>query len=342
MAHETIEQEIELTDAATAKTLLANMGETDAEVEIQIEDDRPEDDRNKPTAHDIKTPPPEGELKEPPADASADEREQYATGVQQRINELTFRFNAERRAREDAERQAQAALGMAKGYMEELKTTQGVFKNNEQFAIAALKDAEQRNIDSLTQALVKATGEADAESMVKIQKGLYEAQAKLMQLTNYQPAQLREPNAEKDWAAIAPQIQPSLPPEQAQKSAELNQAWLSRNPWFNSDQAMSAYALAVDKELQARGVNPLTDAKTYYTTIDKQVRTRFADYPWLDRGDTSTASPPPVVTAATSRAPSHRKNVITLTRSELVVASKMGLTPKQYALEKQKLNRGKS
>lgn len=304
----------------------------DAPPEIEIIDDRAPDDRGKKNAHQIANQDFDDSDLPLPGD-DPDERAQYVQRAQQRLKETTFRYHAERRSREEAERQAAAALELSRSYIGQIQQLQTGYKENETFAVGELKARAEQNIALLGDQLRKAHMEADAEAIVKVQQQMNNAQLQLAQLQAYRPAEFRAPNPEQDYAAIAPRVTAPAAPQ----VDEATQRWSQRNPWFQTVPEMEQFARAVDRELTARNVNPLTDAKTYFNTIDREMRHRFPNYPWLD---TQRASPPPVVTANATRTTPRTRGKVTLSRSQVDVARRLGITPAQYAQQVAKLKRG--
>lgn len=305
-----------------------NLGDDD-DLDLDVVDDRAPDDRGKKNAHQVNDDDfDEGELADPGDDP--DERAKYVEASKKRLRESTFRFHAERRSREDAERQAAAAFQLAKSYMQQLQNMQKTFKDSEKVAVEAWAAEAQQNVSLLTKQLEKAHLDADPAEIVKAQAALNDAQMRLAQLRSYRPVALNEPNLERDVAQYAP-------PVQAPEVDNATRKWAKANPWFDTEPAMRQHAMNVHNQLEVRGVNPLTDERTYFTTIDKEMRRRFPDYPWLD---SPRASTPPVVTAPAARSTPKRKQKITLTRSQVQTAKNLGLTVEQYAREVAKLKSG--
>jgi hypothetical protein len=109
--------------------------------------------------------------------------------------------------------------------------------------------------------------------------------------------------------------------------------WAQQNPWFGSDQVMTAVASATHNALVSEGVE--LDSKVYYGRINAEMRKRF---PEKFGNDGATQKPPR--RAAQLVAPAQRSGATTmrvkLTESEVRMAKKLGLTPQQYAAEKLK------
>ena len=113
------------------------------------------------------------------------------------------------------------------------------------------------------------------------------------------------------------------------------EAWRDQNPWFGQDEEMTASALGLHEKLKRNGV--LVGSDEYYATLDRTIRKRFAEY--FDEPEEPKAEPvrtkPSTVVAPATR--STASNKIKLTRSQVALSKKLGLTPEQYALELKKL-----
>ena len=85
---------------------------TASEVEIEIEDDTPEQDRGRKAAP-------------PPEDPTDDELNSYDEKVQARIKKFTRGYHDERRAKESALREREAAENFARQVLDENKRLKG-------------------------------------------------------------------------------------------------------------------------------------------------------------------------------------------------------------------------
>ena len=83
------------------------------EVEIEIVDDTPDEDKNRRP------------MKEAPVDVTDDELEQYSDSVKKRIQHFTKGYHEERRNKEAALREREEAVNLAQNLVEENKRLQG-------------------------------------------------------------------------------------------------------------------------------------------------------------------------------------------------------------------------
>ena len=90
---------------------------------------------------------------------------------------------------------------------------------------------------------------------------------------------------------------------------------------------MTALAYGVHERLvRDEGYDPNSDE--YFETIDRTMRSKFPEYFGEDESPTKS---PPVVTAPSSRNNGAKPRKVKLTRTQLSLAKRLGLTPEQYA-----------
>ena len=112
--------------------------------------------------------------------------------------------------------------------------------------------------------------------------------------------------------------------------------WQKRNTWFGgNDQSakiMTQAAMVIHKELIEEGVYPDADPDEYYSELDARIRAEFPERFKADK----TAKKVQVVAGGTRTSPSGKQKV-TLTKSEVETANKLGVSLQEYA--KQKMRR---
>jgi hypothetical protein len=99
---------------------------------------------------------------------------------------------------------------------------------------------------------------------------------------------------------------------------------------------MTSLALGLHEKLVKSGVDPRSD--DYYSRIDNTMRKRFPEY---FGGTQEQAKPTPRAKPATVVAPATRSTApkkIVLTKTQVSLAKKLGITPEQYARELMKEN----
>jgi hypothetical protein len=298
-------------DAGTEST------DTSNDIEIEIEDDTPEQDRGKPRR-------PEGQEPEVPSD---DELANYSDSVRKRIQKLRYEFHEERRAKEEAKRIEQQALAFAQQQRAEVERLRTLLEQGRGELVTQAKGRIESQLAQAKLDFKNAYEAGDADAMVTAQQKLIQLQAESTQYARA-VAQAMQPPAQP---RPAPQPQPQQAPRPQPSQAALS--WAQRNQWFGSDQVMTAVASAAHNALVAEGVE--LDSKVYYARIDAEMRKRFPE----KFGDDGATQKPPR-RAAQLVAPAQRSGAtatrVKLTESELRMAKKLGLTPQQYAAEKLK------
>jgi hypothetical protein len=196
----------------------------------------------------------------------------------------------------------------------------------------ALKEAAEREFDIAKREYREAYDAGDTERVIEAQQRLTNAQMRVQQATGYKPQfvqqkALQEENYVVNTESQRPQV--SRPDPKAS-------SWQQKNPWFGTDEEMTSLALGLHEKLVKSGVDPRSD--DYYSRIDNTMRKRFPEY---FGGTQEQAKPTPRAKPATVVAPATRSTApkkIVLTKTQVSLAKKLGITPEQYARELMKEN----
>lgn len=286
---------------------LVNAGD---EVEIEVVDDTPEPDKGREP------------MKEPPADVTEEELEQYSDGVKKRIQHFTKGYHDERRAKEAAVREKEEALKLAQSIFEENKRLKGDLGQGQAALIDQAKQVITGEIEDAKRRYKAAYEAGDSDALIEAQEALTNAKIRSDRVNNLKPA-LQEPESK-----VQPAYQPETQPAQPQVDTKAR-AWQDNNPWFGSDEEMTAVALTVHKKLVENGVDPTSDA--YYEKINSRVRQlfpeSFADAAPSEKEERVVKKSNVVASATRSTAP--RK--IVLTQSQVSVAKRLGVPLELYA-----------
>jgi hypothetical protein len=273
--------------------------EYEVEGEIEVVDDTPEADRDRKP------------MKEAPAEVTDDELSQYSEGVKKRIQHFSKGYHEERRAKEAALREREEALRLAQNLVEENKRLQGSLGQGQQALLEQAKKVVANEVEQ-AKAKFKAAYEAgDAEAVTAAQEELTTAKIKAERVNNFRPA-VAKPEE--------PVVQPAPRAEPQADSKAL--AWRDSNPWFGSDDEMTAVALTVHRKLVESGVS--TNSDEYYEKINSRVRQLFPDAFTSDRPVKKSQ----VVTPAT-RSTAPKK--IVLTQTQVQLAKRLGVPLEVYA-----------
>jgi len=297
--------EFEMTELEEPKAPVTKAPEPEPELEIEVVDDTPEKDRNKKPA-------------EPPTEVTDDELENYSEKVKKRIQHFSRGYHDERRAKEAAQREKEEAITLAQKLLEENKKLKGSVNQNQTALIEQAKKSAQIELDQAKRNYKAAYEAGDADAMVASQEELTSAKMKAERLANFKPQALQTAEDEVQIPQPAP-----TPPTVDPRAEE----WRANNPWFGTDDEMTAMALALHKKLVGSGVDPRSD--DYYERIDTRMRQVFPD----QFGDSSKeeakpkAKKPTVAGVTRSTAPKK----IVLTERQVGLAKRLGVPLSEYA-----------
>tara|TARA_R100001460_G_scaffold33742_3_gene65953 strand:+ start:1667 stop:2689 length:1023 start_codon:yes stop_codon:yes gene_type:complete len=287
-------------DAAPAPEPESKKDSDGDDLEIEVVDDTPKADRNRKPS-------------EPPEDVTEDELEKYSEQVQKRIKHFTKGYHDERRAKEEAMRQSQELERVTQQLMEENKKLKGNVNKNQ----TALLEQAKKNAVIETEAAKRSYKEAyeagDSEAVLEAQEKLTSAKLKADRLANFKLPALQEEETP---------VQPKSEPAPAVQVDERAANWQQANPWFGPDDEMTSLALGLHNKLVKQGVSPQSDE--YYEAIDTRMRQVFPD----NFEDAEPKRKTQVVAPAT-RSTAPKK--VTLTKTQVQLAKRLGLTPQQYA-----------
>ena len=286
--------------------------EEDDEIEIEIEDDTPEEDRGRqPMPKHIVD-----ELEE-------DELDSYDERAQQRLKQMRKVYHDERREKESAQREHQEAVNVAQRLLTENKRVNQVINNGEKEYVNNIQRIAQQDINIAKRAYKEAFEVGDADGIVEAQEQMQLANLRLVQAHNMQLGALQTPEYEVQQA----QERLQRPVQQLARPDEKALDWQDRNEWFGKDKEMTSAALGLHAKLVDEGTP--VGSKEYYNALDKTMRRRFSEYFGDSDDRKSSKGRLSNVVAPASRSTSSKK--IKLTQSQVNLAKKFGLTPEQYA-----------
>jgi len=299
------------------------IGGEKADVDVEVVDDRPEEDRRSPAK----------EAKEKSVEAGDEELEGYSDKVKKRINKLRYQQHEERRQREAAEKMREEAVRVAQRYADENKKYHAIIQEGEGYLVHQIRERANLALEQAKSQYRQAYEEGNTDKVVDAQEAMMRAQSEF-QSADYQMNQM---NAERQRAAQQPQQQPQPQPrpqpqvQQPPQPTEKAASWAANNSWFGQEKDMTALAYGVHERLvRDEGYDPNSDE--YFETIDRTMRSKFPEYFGDDAPEREFATKsPPVVTAPSSRNNGAKPRKVKLTRTQLSLAKRLGLTPEQYA-----------
>jgi len=301
------------------------IGGEKSDVDVEVVDDRPPEDRR----------PPAKEAKE--GEGGDEELEGYSDKVKKRINKLRYQQHEERRQREAAEKMREEAVRVAQKYADENKKYHAIIQEGEQYLVHQIRERANLALEQAKGQYRQAYEEGNTDKVVEAQEAMMRAQSEFQsadyqmnQMNAERQRQVQQPQQQyQPYQEPQPQPQPQAqePPQPTEKAAK----WAQDNPWFGQEKDMTALAYGVHERLvRDEGYDPNSDE--YFETIDRTMRSKFPEYFGGDGSEeVSTTKSPPVVTAPSSRNNGAKPRKVKLTRTQLSLAKRLGLTPEQYA-----------
>ena len=311
------------------------------ELKIEIEDDTPEEDRGKKPS------------KKPIDEVTDDELEQYSKSAKDRIKRFTRGYHDERRAKEEALRERQAAEAYARQLYEENQRLQKQLSTGSKAFIEQSKTAAEAKLQAAEEKYRKAYESADTEAIISAQKDIARATVEMEQTQRLRP--IEEPE-ERQYQAPAP-AEPQTTPLQ-----ERTQNWVEENKdWFGKNEKMTQTAMALDRKLKRMYGEDYLGTAHYFKVIDRSMRKQFPEFFGSDEENEaplkrtskparktvkakveteikteatppSRAKKPAVVVAPATR--STPPNRIRLKASEVALAKRLGVPLELYAKQK--------
>jgi len=253
------------------------------------------------------------------------ELESYSENVQKRINQLTAK-------RKQALEESEAAYA----YAEHMKAeNEGLRKRLEDVDKGYISEYGAR-VETQEAAAKRILKEAyDAGDTDKIadanaalaQLAIEKERLRIQKVRSEQPVQVEEQPQ---------QVQQQVPQRPQELDPKLKD-WMSKNPWFDNDDALTGAARAIHMRIVGEeGFDPSTDE--YYAEIDKRMS------PLLDRSQANKRVAQAVAPASNGRSATKKggKQTVKLTQSQMNFCRKAGVPPEKYAAEVLRLEKQRS
>ena len=274
--------------------------------EVEIVDDRPEEDR---------VPKKNESSESKPVEDNDDEAKTYSQNAQKRISQLKYEYHEERRAKEEAKRLEKEAISYAEKLKKDNELLRKTLADGETMLIDQAKGRVDAQLEKAKKDYKEAYESGDTDKLMEAQDALTKLQVEKSKVDDYKPEPVKQ-------EAPAPQNQ--------QKPVISNRGldWQKKNEWFDKDMRMTGYALGLHEELKQKGIVP--DSEQYYKEIDEEMRRVFPEKfeteqeaPQLQNGN---------VVAPVERS-GKKSRTVRLTRTQVALAKRLGLSPEQYAAQ---------
>jgi hypothetical protein len=299
-------------DEAFSKKEDVDLGYTNPIKDTKVEDE-PEEKKEQPTT--------EVEIEDKKVETKPDNLKDKQSNYQKRINELVFQAK-------EAERREKAALNYAKGLKKKYQSVETKLSETDNNYLKEIQARVSSEQDKLKTSLKEAMESQDAEKVAEINSQMTKlaVENEKVNLTlQEREAQKKQAEENKD-SSKEEQIQGEQPVQVSQKAQE----WATKNEWFGTDRVMTGAAMAIHEDLMGQGI--ATESDEYYNNINKRMKEYFPQKFAQDSTDKEpVATKQPVQNVAgVSRRQGGRKSV-KLTKSQVVIAKKLGVPLEEYA-----------
>ena len=301
--------------------------------DVEIEDDTPRKDRGRKPDDT------------PPEDPTEDELASYDEKVQSRLKKFTRGYHDERRAKEEALREREAAEKLAKQLWDQNRKLQEQVSLGSRAYIEQSKSSAEMEFENAKKKYKEAYESGDSDAVVDAQAEVSRATLNLDKVQNMRPLQVEENDVQIQQRSTN---QPNV--------SQRDQRWMQKNTWFGTDPEMTASALGLHQKLAKEHGADFVGSDDYYKRVDATMRRRFPEYyddAQSDEDDTPSkkvsepayedepprrATKPANVVAPASR--STPPNRIRLKASEAAIARRLGVPLEEYAKQVAQLRRG--
>ena len=253
-----------------------------------------------------------------------EELEEYSGKVKKRIDKLTGKYR-------ESERREQAAVDFARGLQTENKTLKDRITNLDKGYRSEFTTRIDSQITEVQSKYKDAYESGNVDTMVEAQTELSTLSAQKERVAWAEQLQ-QQAEAQKTNEIEVPEQKPREPDLVAQVHPKAKQ-WAENNTWFGDDEAMTYSALGFHRTLTEReGYSGTED--DYYEEIDRRMQDAF---PHKYNGQSVEHRPAQSVASATRKTNSGRPKSIRLTSSERDIAKRLGVSEKDYAMQKHRL-----
>ena len=292
------------------------LAEDASDIEVSVIDDTPEEDRNRPPRGDV-------------SENLDEDIPGLSERVKSRMDTLRYEFHNERRDKETALRENNEAVRYAQNVQSENKALKDQLSNSRRLLYDQVSAKNDVELDAAKARFKEAYETGDADAIADAQSEVSRLHAERSHYNVAAPDAYNEQPVQQEVLDQSQQQQHVPPPDP--KAV----AWLQKNPWFQRPgyEQLTGFAIGVHEQLVRKGYNPLVHNE-YYEIVDKELRNKF---PESFEKEASSGSGPPTSRKTPVVAPAGRggkkPSKVELSSSQVRLASKLGITPEQYAAQ---------
>jgi hypothetical protein len=286
--------------------------------EVEVEDDTPPEDKGKT--------PSDPEFVE---SLERDELDEYSAEAKKKIAGFRKIYHDERRKADEADRERQEAINIAKKLYEENKALKGKVNSTEAVAVDSFKTSAEQELAMAKKEYRDAYESGDGDKLVEAQERMTSAKIKLDRVFDVSQNLNQRRALQERENDVQIQQQPVQQPVRDTKATK----WQEKNSWFGQDDEMTSLALGLHEKLVKQNGMGYATTDEYYKRIDETMRKRFPEnFEDVEDEKPQSKAKPSTVVASASRSTSSKKTV-KLSTSQQAIAKKLGLTNEQYARE---------
>jgi len=280
---------------------------------------------NQKTAKELLQEAKESEVEETKAQPKFEQKEEaeddpslqdYSEKVQKRIKKLTFQIK-------EAERRERAAVDYAKGLKNKYETAQSRFEETDTNYLKEYNARIDAEREKAKNALKSAMDSSDTDAMLEAQDTLTKLAVEKEKVSmTLADKEARKKEVESQTA----QEQQEVPQPQISPKA---QQWAEENDWFGSDRVLTSAAMGIHEDLIQQGIDAETDE--YYNQINKRMKEYFPQKFAQETTEVKQTTKEPVQNVASVSRRSGGRKAVKLTKSQVVIAKKLGVPLEEYA-----------
>ena len=296
------------------------------ELEIEVIDDRPPEDRRSP------------KVKSSTDDDIESEIDGIDEQVKKRINKLKYEYHEERRAKEATERVREEAIAYATKVQNENKRLSALINKGEEALLGQISAKAKSELERAKAEFKEAYESGNSEKMLQANETILNSSVDLKS-ANQKISYYEQQKEIQTQQPVAPQqniSQQFAPPDP--KGVK----WLQDNKWFGDSKHkdLTGFAYGLHETL-IKDENILPTSDEYYQQVDIRMRKAFPDFFGTENQAEDSIETDVVETASSKKpssvvAPAVRNNgamprKVQLTATQVNLARRLGITPEQYA-----------
>ena len=251
-----------------------------------------------------------------------DDLSQYTESVKKRIDKITYRLR-------EAERRETAALEYAKGLQKRYSETEAKYLDVDSNYIKefdARVDAQREQVKAKLKSAIEAQ---DTNQMVEANDELtrLSVEKEKARIVMSERAASKKAFEEEQKVQKERPITPQKPATPSTKA----KGWAEKNEWFGNDKYMTNSAFMLHEDLVSQGFDAESDE--YYNEVDKRMKDLYPHKFTAKSQEIEITEEPkkPVQTVASAGRKQQGRRTVTLTKSQVAIAKKLGVPLEEYA-----------